>query len=146
MGAVRDFRELRVYQASREAARILFEISKRFPSDERFSLTDQIRRSSRSVGANIAEGWRKRRYPQAFISKLSDADTEAAEVQSWLDHALNCCYITKEVFDDLDSRYHHISAQLCPMMDRPEQWCGNSEDRRETAARGVKQPTPDKPR
>ena len=83
--AVQCFRDLRVYQSAREAAREIFALTKRFPVEEKYSLTDQIRRASRSVHANIAEEWRKRRYPASFISKLSDSDTEAAEVQSWLD-------------------------------------------------------------
>ena len=77
------FRDLRVYQAARECARQMFKLSKRFPVEERYALTDQIRRAARSVHANIAEGWKKRRYPASFVSKLTDADSEAGEVQSW---------------------------------------------------------------
>ncbi len=79
---IRDFRDLRVYQAARAGAKRIFEISRRFPAEEKYSLTDQVRRASRSVDANIAEAWRKRRYSAAFVSKLPDADSEAAEVQS----------------------------------------------------------------
>jgi four helix bundle protein len=78
---IRHFRELEVYQLAMDNAMRIFEVSKLFPKEERYSLTDQIRRSSRSVCANIAEAWRKRRYPNAFVSKLSDADAEAAETQ-----------------------------------------------------------------
>lgn len=85
MKNIRHFRELEVYQLAMEAALRIFEISKSFPVEERYSLTDQIRRSSRSVCANIAEAWRKRRYPNAFVSKLSDAEAEAAETQVWLE-------------------------------------------------------------
>jgi four helix bundle protein len=85
MALARHFRDLDVHKLALKAANEIFEISKRFPSEEKYSLTDQIRRSSRSVCANIAEAWRKRRYVAAFVNKLSDADAEAAETQSWLD-------------------------------------------------------------
>jgi four helix bundle protein len=120
---VRQFRELNVYQGAFEAAAEVFELTKRFPTEERFSLTDQMRRSSRSVCANIAEGWRKRRYPAAFVSKLSDADAEATETQVWLDFALRCGYIADQEHRDLSTRYDHIAAQLVRMMSAPEQWC-----------------------
>jgi len=123
MGSVKSFRDLKVCQAGREGARSIFKVSRGFPPEERYSLTDQIRRSSRSVCANIAEAWRKRRYPAAFVSKLSDADAEAAETRSWLDAALDAGYIDQSTFRDLDDRYDHICAQLCLMMDNPEKWC-----------------------
>ena len=120
---VADFRGLRVYQNAADAAAEIFEITRRFPSEERYSLTDQVRRSSRSVCANIAEAWRKRRYPAAFVSKLSDADAEAAETQAWVDIALRCGYIDSEIEQRLLNRYHHICAQLVTMMSSSEQWC-----------------------
>ncbi|MFN8514223.1 MAG: four helix bundle protein [Thermomicrobiales bacterium] len=123
MPRVRQFRELNVYQGAFEAAAEVFELTKRFPTEERFSLTDQMRRSSRSVCANIAEGWRKRRYPAAFVSKLSDADAEATETQVWLDFALQCGNIDDGTHRDLSTRYDHIAAQLVRMMSAPEQWC-----------------------
>ena len=123
MAVIRSFRDLKVYQAARAAAKQVFEVSRHFPREEKFSLTDQIRRASRSVPANIAEAWRKRRYQAAFISKLSDADGEAAEVCSWLDMALDCGYINRTTFDALDKRYDHLGAQLRLMMDEPEKWC-----------------------
>jgi len=126
MARAQGFRELRVYQLAFAAAQRIFEISKRFPSEERYSLTDQIRRATRSVCSNIAEAWRKRRYPAAFVSKLSDADTEAAETQAWLDFALACGYIRKADFDKLDGQYDHVCRQLCLMMDSPESWCQNA--------------------
>lgn len=129
MGAIRSFRDLRVYQAAREAAKRIFEASRRFPSEEKYSLTSQIRRASRSVGANIAEAWRKRRYPASFVSKLSDSDTEAAEVRAWLDAALDCRYLDQAEFKDLDNRYDHIGGQLRLMMDTPEKWCPKQNDR-----------------
>jgi len=105
-----------------ESAMRIFEVSKLFPTEEKYSLTDQIRRSSRSVCANIAEGWRKRRYPNAFISKLSDADSEAAETQVWLEFALKCGYLDQKLFGELDVAYDHIMGKLVNMVTRPEQW------------------------
>jgi four helix bundle protein len=123
VAAIRSFRDLKVYQAARAAAKEVFEVSGHFPREERFSLTDQIRRASRSVAANIAEAWRKRRYLAAFVSKLSDADGEAAEVCSWLDMAMDCAYINEATFSNLNKRYDHLGAQLRLMMDEPEKWC-----------------------
>ena len=105
------------------AAKEIFELSKRFPSEERYSLTDQVRRASRSVSGNIAEAWRKRRYPATFVSKLSDSDAESAETQAWLDSALDSGYITRDEYRVLDDKYDHICAQLALMMDNPNQWC-----------------------
>jgi four helix bundle protein len=102
---VKHFRELRVYSEAFDAAMRIFECSKAWPKEERYSLTDQIRRSSRSVCEQIAEAWRKRRYIAHFRSKLTDADSEAAETQSWLEFALRCGYITQAVFDELDGVY-----------------------------------------
>src|SRR6266480_3945342 len=93
---IKHFRELDVYQNALTAAMEIFAISKRFPNEERYSLTDQIRRSSRSVCANLAEAWRKRRYEKAFISKLSDCESEAAETQVWLEFAVKCGYMPRE--------------------------------------------------
>ncbi|MHC4176079.1 MAG: four helix bundle protein [Planctomycetota bacterium] len=92
-------------------------------------MSNQIRRASRSVGANIAEAWRKRRYPGSFVSKLSDADAEAAEVRAWLDAALDCRYLNQTEFGDLDGCYDHIGAQLRLMMDHPEKWCAKHHER-----------------
>lgn len=105
IGVVKHFRELRVYREAFDAAMRIFECSKEWPKEERYSLTDQIRRSSRSVCEQIAEAWRKRRYIAHFRSKLTDADSEAAETQSWLEFALRCGYITQAGFDDLDAVY-----------------------------------------
>lgn len=123
MGAIHSFRELRVYQAARAAAKRIFELSRRFPSEERYSLTSQVCRASRSVGANIAEAWRKRRYPASFVSKLSDADAEAPEVRAWLDAAVDCHYIDQAELKDLDDCYDRLGAQLRLMMDDPRKWC-----------------------
>src|SRR5687767_11434669 len=99
---VENFRDLRDYQAAMDAALEVFQLTKRFPPEERFSLTDQIRRSSRSVCANIGEAWRKRRYRPAFGAKLSDSETEAAETQVWLDVCLRCAYIDAPTHARLD--------------------------------------------
>ena len=100
----------------------IFKCSKLFPAEGKYSLTDQMRRLSRSVCANIAEGWRKRRYPNAFVSKLSDADAEAAETQVWLEFASKCGYLEETDYKELDTAYNHISGKLVNMLIRPEQW------------------------
>jgi len=122
MPNIRDFRELEVYQLAVESAMHIFEVSKLFPAEERYSLTDQIRRSSRSVCANIAEAWRKRRYPNAFVSKLSDADAESAETQVWLEFAVKCAYLDRALADELNNAYNHILGKLVNMLTRPEDW------------------------
>jgi four helix bundle protein len=118
------FRQLRVYQQGFEASMRIFELSSSWPREERYSLTDQIRRSSRSVCANIAEAWRKRRYLAHFVSKLSDADSEAAETQSWLDFAVGCGYLSEADSQDLNRRYEAVIGGLVKMMADPEKWCG----------------------
>lgn len=122
MANIRSFKELRVWQNAIEVAMEIFEITKLFPIEERFSLTDQIRRSSRSVAANITEAWRKRRYPAAFVSKLSDAESEAAETQTWIEIALRCNYLTSEQASYLDKRCEELLSQLVTMISHPEQW------------------------
>jgi len=119
---IRHFRELEVYQLAMESAMRIFELTKRFPSEERYSLTDQIRRSSRSVCANLAEAWRKRRYPKAFVSKLSDAEAEAAETQVWLEFAKKCGYMAPDLAYELDETYDHIQGKIVNMLRHPEQW------------------------
>jgi four helix bundle protein len=114
--------ELEVFQRSFEAAMQLFERSKKFPREEMYSLTDQMRRSSRSVAANITEAWRKRRYEAAFISKLSDAETEAAETQTWLQFAVRCHYLSEAEFTNLNAEYDAIIAMLVTMMANSKQW------------------------
>ncbi|MDO5523749.1 MAG: four helix bundle protein [Bacteroidia bacterium] len=114
--------DLDVYRISFEAGMEVYRISKSFPKEETYSLTDQIRRSSRSVSGNIAEAWRKRRYEKAFIAKLSDAEGEAAETQAWLEYALACDYIGKETFLKLNDRYDHIIGILVNMINNPEKW------------------------
>ena len=119
---IRHFRELDVYRMAMEAAVEIFEVTKRFPAEERYSLTDQVRRSSRSVCANIAEAWRKRRYPAAFVSKLSDAEAEAAETQVWLEIAVRCGYLERTKSAELEQEYEHILGKLVIMISHPEQW------------------------
>ena len=122
MENIRTYKELRVYKSAMDAAMRIYELSKRFPFDERYSLTDQIRRASRSVCANIGEGWRKRRYPLHFVSKLSDSETEAEETRVWLEFSWKCGYISREQADELDRQYDHIIAQLVLMTQRSDQW------------------------
>jgi four helix bundle protein len=116
-------RELNVYKLAFEAAMRIFEVSKIFPPDEKYSLTDQIRRSSRSVCSNLSEGWRKRRYQAVFINKLTDSQQEAAETQTWLEFALRCRYISQALFDELDEQYEHISAMLITMERKSDSFC-----------------------
>jgi four helix bundle protein len=122
MANIRHFRELDVYQMAIDAAIHIFELSKRFPAEERYSLTDQVRRSSRAVCANIAEAWRKRRYPNAFVSKLSDAEAEAAETEVWLELSVRCGYLDQAQAAALEKQYEHILGKLVNMMLHPEQW------------------------
>jgi four helix bundle protein len=123
MAEIRSFRDLNVYKAAREAAYAIFKISQTFPRDERYSLTDQIRRSSRAVNAMIAEAWAKRRYEAAFISKINDALGEATETQSWLDHALDSGYINVTQFKELDAKWQQIGAMLNKMTERAHDFC-----------------------
>jgi len=122
---ISSFRELRVYQKAFKLQQEIFEISKSFPKEELYSLTDQIRRSSRSVGANLAEAWQKRRYPAHFVSKLTDADGEQAETQHWLDTAKACNYITDETYDKFMQECLDIGRMLGSMINKPESFCKN---------------------
>jgi four helix bundle protein len=123
MAEIRSFRELNVYKNARESARAIFEISKTFPREERYALTDQVRRSSRAVAAMIAEAWAKRRYEAAFVSKLNDALGEAMETQSWLDHARDSDYITSTQFAELDASWQQIGGMLHKMTERSSDFC-----------------------
>jgi four helix bundle protein len=119
---IRIHRDLDVYQMGFEVAMQLFEMSKSFPKEERYSLTDQIRRSSRSVCANLAEAWRKRRYEASFLSKLSDAEAEAAETQVWLEFAFQCGYLIEETFRDLSVALDNILGKIVSLINHPQQW------------------------
>ncbi len=127
MAFARHFKELRVHQQGFELSMRIFRLSRKWPAEERYSLTDQIRRSSRSVCANVAEAWRKRRYPSHFVSKLSDADGESAETQNWLMFAIACEYLSQEDFDELWAGYEQVSGGLVSMMSNPDAWCGPSQ-------------------
>jgi four helix bundle protein len=128
MAAAKSFRELNVYKLARDAAGKVFHLSKSFPREERFSLTDQIRRSSRAVNAMIAEAWARRRYKAAFINKLDEALGEAMESQVWLDHAFDSGYLTKTDFEVLDASFRSVSAMLARMIDRAADFCKNASD------------------
>ena len=120
---INSVRDLEVYRLAFDTAMEIFEISKSFPKEERYSLTDQIRRSSRSVCTNISEAWRKRRYKAVFINKLSDSEQEAAETQTWLEFALKCNYIDEGIFKRLDDKYEHIFAMLITMERKADAFC-----------------------
>jgi len=122
MAFAKTHRDLKVYKISFEISMELYELSKNFPSIEKFSLTDQIRRSSRSICSNIAEAFRKRKYPKAFVSKLTDSEAEAAETQTWLDYAVKCKYITKEQFDHFDKEYNGIIGMLVNLRLSADKW------------------------
>jgi four helix bundle protein len=128
---VADYKDLRVYKLAFDSAMRIFELARKFPSEEKFSLTDQSRRSSRSVCANIIVAWRKRRYEAAFISKLSDSDEEAAETEVHLDFALQCGYLSPETHAALRDHYDHICAQLTRMMNDAPSWCRTRDELRE---------------
>ena len=136
MAAIRSFKELRVWQNAMDLAMRIFELSKRFPVEERYSLTDQFRRASRSVASNTAEAWRKRRYAAAFVAKLSDAEGEAAETQTWVEVARRCCYVKPQDADELDQRCDAMLAQLVTMAEHPEQWTICNEPPRHRTTRG----------
>ena len=114
--------ELDVYKKAFDVAMRVFELSKKFPREEIYSLTDQLRRSSRSVCANLAEAWRKRRYEAAFVSKLNDSEAEAAETQTWLEFAVRCEYLAPDVGRDLFKAYNEIISMLVVMINRGESW------------------------
>ena len=126
MEYVKSFRDLEVYKLSRQLSKDIFEISKRFPKEEMYSLTDQIRRSSRSIGAQIAEARGKRKYERHFVSKLTDADGEQLETQHWIETAQDCCYITIELADRLLKQCTSIGKMLNSMMNKSALFCNKS--------------------
>jgi four helix bundle protein len=126
---VQGYRDLTVYQSAYGAAMEIFTLTKGFPKDERYSLTDQLRRSSRSVAANIAEAFRKRQYPNMFVSKLADADAEATETQVWLDFARDCDYLTHANHAQLTAKYLEIGRMLGSMMAQPGKFAPSSHSR-----------------
>ena len=116
-------RDLEVYKAAFELQQRIFVLTRAFPKEERYALTDQIRRSSRSVGANISEAWAKRKYPAHFVSKLTDADGEGEETVHWIETAFACEYVDLVTKDDIVSKYRHVSGMLNKMMANSEDWC-----------------------
>ena len=122
MEIIRSHRDLNVYQIAFQSAMRIFEVTKEFPKEEVYSLTDQIRRSSRSVCANITEAFRRRKYPKSFSNKLNESEAEAAETQNWLDFALECKYITQETHHSLYKEYENIIGKLVNMQRSPEKW------------------------
>ena len=128
MGVARTFRDLRVYQLARAAAAEVFKASKNFPPEERYSLTDQIRRSSRAAKAMISEAWARRRYKAVFVSKIDEALGEATETQSWLDDAFDCGYLDSTQFEKMDADWRSVGAMLARMIDRASDFCKYSSD------------------
>ncbi|MDH6252061.1 four helix bundle protein [Chryseobacterium sp. H1D6B] len=126
MSTIKFHQDLIVFQKSFEVAMVIYELSKYFPKEERYSLTDQIRRSSRSVSANISEAWGKRKYEKSFIAKLTDSEGEARESQTWLQFALACEYINDDQFNNLNNQYNQIIGMLVNMMSQSEKWCSFS--------------------
>ena len=120
----RSFKDLRVYQKVQEVSRAVFKLSKAFPKEEMYSLTDQIRRAARSVGAQIAEAWAKRGYEKHFISKLTDADGEQQETQHWIDTAADCGYLTEKDVNSLNSELAEIGRMLNSMIEKAASFCG----------------------
>ena len=122
MSRIQSHDELDVYRLAFDAAMRIFELTKGFLKEETYSLTDQMRRSSRSVCSNIAESWRKRRYKAAFVSELNDAEAEAAETQTWIQFALESNYLTSETAGELHKTYDHIIGKLVNMIIKPAPW------------------------
>jgi len=120
---IESFKDLVVYRKAFDQAMNIFHMTKRFPKGEQFSLTDQIRRSSRSICANLGQSWHKRRYPAHFVSKLTDADAEASETMVWLDFSLACGYLPPETHEQLISEYEQIGKMLGSMISAPEKFC-----------------------
>jgi four helix bundle protein len=119
---IKSHEDLEVYQMAFDAAMKIFKLSKKFPLEEKYSLTDQIRRSSRSVCANMAEAWRKRRYEAAFVAKLNDCEAEAAETQTWLKFAVKCDYLDVQTGREIYGTYNRILGILVTLINNPSPW------------------------
>ena len=119
---INSYKDLRVFQNAMNAAMKIFELTEKFPAEERYSLTDRIRCSSRSVCSNITRAWRKRRFKTPFIAKLNDSEGEACETQVWVEFARQCDYLDDDVCTDLDAAYDQIMGQLAKMISQPEKW------------------------
>jgi four helix bundle protein len=126
MDYVKSFKDLEVYKLSRKLSKDIFDISKKFPKKEMYSLTDQVRRSSRSIGAQIAEAWAKRRYEKHFLSKLTDADAEQQETQHWIETANDCTYLSEEMTTQLLKQYITLGKMLGSMMNKSDIFCNES--------------------
>ncbi|MGG5208843.1 four helix bundle protein [Chryseobacterium sp. MIQD13] len=131
MPSIKFHQDLKVFQKSFETAMLIYEFSKSFPKEELYSLTDQIRRSSRSVSANISEAWGKRKYEKSFIAKLTDSEGEARETQTWLQFALACNYISEEEFNNLYNQYNQIIGMLVIMISQSKKWCSFSSENKQ---------------
>ena len=123
MSTIKFHQDLKVFQKSFDVAMLIYELTKTFPKEELYALTDQIRRSSRSVSANISEAWGKRKYEKSFTAKLTDSEGEARETQTWLQFSLACEYITEEQFNNLNNQYNQGIGMLVIMMNQSEKWC-----------------------
>ena len=123
MPTIASFRDLDVYQLALREAKRVFQITKAFPREERYSLTDQIRRSSRAVNAMLAEAWARRRYVAAFVNKVNESLGEAMETQAWLDHALACEYIDAKQHAELDKTWQRVGAMLNRMIQKADTFC-----------------------
>jgi four helix bundle protein len=119
---IKSHEELQVYQMAFNAAMRIFELSKNFPVEERYSLTNQIHRASRAVCANLAEAWRKRRYEAAFVAKLNDSEAEAAETQTWLKFAVKCNYLNIEIGKEMYATYNQVLGMLVTIINNPSPW------------------------
>jgi len=122
MSVVNSFKDLIVYQKAYKLAMDIFELSKAFPKEEKYSLTDQIRRSSRSITSNIAEAWARKKYEKSFVSKLIDSLGEEYETENWLDYSKDCKYISQEAYNDLCDGYCEVRKMLISMINNPEKW------------------------
>ena len=128
MAIANTFRDLNVYKLATKATAEIYDLTKAFPKEERFALTDQIRRSSRATKAMIAEAWARRRYKAVFINKIDEAPGETTETQSWLDDALQCGYVTRDQYAKLDADCRSVAAMLSRMIDRADDFCKNAPD------------------
>lgn len=126
MSTIRFHQDLKVYKESFKTAMEIYELSNIFPKEQLYSLTDQIRKSSRSVSVNISEAWGKRKYEKSFVAKLTDSEGEARETQSWLEFALACKYINEEKYNNLNKQYDHIIGMLVIKMNQSVKWCSFS--------------------
>jgi four helix bundle protein len=123
MSKIESFKDLIVYQKAYKLAMEIFELSSSFPKEEKYSLTDQMRRSSRSVTANLAEAWSKRRYEKSFVNKLTDSFGEELETEVWLDYSKDCGYLQKEAHENIFNEYLEVRKILISMINNPDKWC-----------------------